>query len=52
MRLSNVDTGRLTGLKYKLICRFKLVVDMARNDTGGPAFLKRELMGLGVDRYW
>ena len=22
------------------------------NDTGGPAFLERELMGLGVDGYW
>ena len=28
VRLSNVDTGRLTGFKYKLICCFKLVTDM------------------------
>ena len=28
MRLSNVDIGRLTGFKYKLICRFKLAADM------------------------
>ena len=32
MRLSNVDTGRMTGLKYKLICHFKLAVDMVRYD--------------------
>ena len=28
MRLPDVDTRRLSGLKYKLICHFKLVVDM------------------------
>ena len=28
VRLSNVDTRRLTGLKYNLICRLKLAVDM------------------------
>ena len=57
-RLSNIDTGRLSGLKYKLICRFKLATDMVRggiqkfvNDTDKPAFLKREVMGLGVDGY-
>ena len=27
VRLLDVDTGRLTGLKYKLICRFKLAAD-------------------------
>ena len=57
MRLSDVDTGRLLGLKYKLICHFKLVADMVRvafgssNDTDGPAFQKRELVGLGVNGY-
>ena len=52
MRLPDVNTGKLLGLKYKLVCCFKLVVDMARgdiwefvNDMDGPAFLKRELMG-------
>ena len=42
-------------LKYKLICSFKLAADMVRdgirksvNDANGPAFLERELMGLGV----
>ena len=56
MRLSNVDIGRLSGLKYKLICSFKLAVDLVGggiwdfvNDKDGPSFLERELMGLGVD---
>jgi hypothetical protein len=59
VRLSNVDTGRLSGLKYKLICCFKLAADMLGdgirefvNDTDGPVFLERELIGLDVDRYW
>ena len=50
MRLPDVDTGRLSGLKYKLICRFKLAADIVRigiwkfvNDTDRPAFLEREL---------
>ena len=30
MKLLDVDTGRLSGLKYKLICHLKLVVDMLR----------------------
>jgi hypothetical protein len=52
VRLPDVDTGRLIGLKYKLICRFKLTVDMVGvrfrefvNDADGPAFLEKELMG-------
>ena len=28
MRLPDIDTRRLLGLKYKLICHFKLVTDM------------------------
>jgi hypothetical protein len=59
VRLSNVDTRRLKGLKYKLIGHFKLAADMIRggirefvNDMDGPAFLERELMRLGVDGYW
>ena len=58
MRLPNVDTRRLSGLKYKLMCSFKLAADMVRgcirefvNDMDGPAFLERKLMGLGVDGY-
>ena len=42
-----------------MICCFVLVVDVIRggirefvDDTDGPAFLERELVGLGVDRYW
>ena len=31
VRLPDVDTGRLSGLKYKLICSFKLVADMIRD---------------------
>ena len=57
VRLPDVDTGRLSVLKYKL-CRFKLAMDMVEggirefvNDTDGPAFLKRELLGLGMDGY-
>ena len=56
--LSNVDTRELAGFKDKLICQFILAVDMIRgdiqefvNDTDGPVFLERELMGLGVDGY-
>ena len=55
MKLPNVDTERV---KYKLICCFKLAADMVRggnrefvNDTDRPAFLERELLGLGVDGY-
>ena len=42
-----------------MICRFMLVADVVRggiwdfmNNADGPAFLERELMGLGVDGYW
>ena len=59
MRLPDVDNRRLSGLKYKLICRLKLVADMVGggirefvSDTDRPALLERELMGLGVDGYW
>ena len=45
--LLDVDTGRLSGLKYKLICRFKLAVDIVGggikefvNVTDRPAFLE------------
>ena len=58
MRLSNVDTGELAAFKDKLICYFILSADRLGggiwefvNDTDGPAFLERELMGLGVDGY-
>jgi hypothetical protein len=56
--LPDFATGRLSRLKYKLVCHFNLVVDMVKdgikecvNDIDGPAFLERELMGLGMDGY-
>ena len=59
MRLLTVDARGLLGLKYKSICHFKLVADMVGGgvrefvyDVDGPAFLKRELMGFSVGRYW
>ena len=58
VRLPHVDMGRLSGLKYKLICCFKLEAYMVWdrikvlvNYTDGPAFFERELMGLVVDGY-
>ena len=58
VRLSNVGAGRLLGLKYRLICLFKLAADMVGggiwkfvNDTERLAFLERELMRLGVNGY-
>ena len=53
-----MNTVRLSGLKYELVCNFELAADMIRsgvrefvNDAGGPAFLEWELMGFGVDGY-
>ena len=59
MRLLDVDTGRQSGLKYKLVvCHFELVVDMVGdgirefvNYVNGPAFLEKGLMGFGVGGY-
>ena len=50
-RLRGVDTRKLSGLKYKFVCYLKLVMNMVWefvHDAGGPAFLKRELVGFGV----
>ena len=59
MRLSDVETRELVGFQNELICCFILAADIIMggiwefvNDTDGPAFLERELMGLGVDGYW
>ena len=59
MRLSDVDAWELTGFQNQLICRFMLAADVVGgciweflNNTDGPAFLERELVGLGVDGYW
>ena len=38
MRLPDVDTGRLSGLKYRLVSHFKLVVHMVR---GGISSLSK-----------
>ena len=41
-RLPDVDTGRLLGLKFKLICHFKLAVDMDGMASGSmfsPGFI-------------
>ena len=53
----DVNTKRLSGMNYKLECCVKLVVDMIRDgdqkfvyDTDGQTFLKRKLMGFGVNR--
>ena len=58
MKLPDVDTWKLTEFQKQLICCFMLVADVAGggiqefvNDTDGPAFLERELVGLGVDGY-
>ena len=58
MRLSDVDTRRLSGTKYKLMCHFKLVAEMVGGgiqvfviDMVKPGFLERKLIGLGVDGY-
>jgi hypothetical protein len=59
VRLPDVDTRRLSGFKYELVCHFELVLGMVRggirefvNDVDRPAFLEKELMGFGVDGYW
>ena len=59
MRLSDVDTWELAGFQNKLIRRFMLAADGVGdgiqefvNNMDGPAFLERELVGLGVDGYW
>ena len=45
MWLSDVDTGRLSGLKYELIQHLKLVVDMVRGDI-------REFVNDAWDLVW
>jgi hypothetical protein len=58
MRLPDSNIGRLSGLKYKLIFRFKLAVDMVGddirefvNDAELLEFLEGELKSMGVDGY-
>ena len=58
MRLSDVDTWELMGFQHKLIHSFMLAADVVggsiqkfMNNVDGPAFLERELVGMGVDGY-
>ena len=44
-KLLDVDTGRLSGLKYELIQHLKLVVDMVRGDI-------REFVNDAWDLVW
>jgi hypothetical protein len=45
VRVSNVDTRRLAGFKYRLIFHFKLAAgrEFVSNTDGTAAFLEREL---------
>ena len=59
VKLSDVYTWELAGYQNWLICRFMLVTQVVgdgirefMNNADGPAFLERELVGLGVDGYW
>ena len=58
MRLMDINARGLSGLKYRLVCCFKLALDVVGGSVWGyvydidrPAFLKRELVGFGVDMY-
>ena len=58
VRLSDVDTRELAGFQNELIHRFMLASDVVgggiwefMNNADRPAFLERELVGLGVDGY-
>ena len=59
MRLLDVCTGRLSGLKYKLICCFKLAVDMVGGGGhqgvcelhGWASIPGKGADGIGVDGY-
>ena len=58
VRLMDIVTGRLSGLKYKLLCFFKMIVDMVWHsirafvyNVDGPTFPKRELVRFDLDRY-
>ena len=58
VRLSDVDTWELAVFQNQLIRCFMLAADVVRgsireflNNLDGPAFLERELVGLGVNGY-
>ena len=57
VRISYVDTWELE-FQNQLICRFMLAANVVEggiwefvNNMDGPAFLEKELVGLGVDEY-
>ena len=55
MRLLDANTGNLSGLKYKLVCHFKLAADMAKVPSGSlcmkwTSILKRELVWTSTGR--
>ena len=57
--LTDVETGGVTWLADKLVCCFKLAVNVFRGGiwrfvygSNRPAFLERDLMGLGVNGNW
>ena len=58
VRLSDVDTWELAGFQNQLIRHFMMAADVVGggirefvNYMGGPGFLERELVGLGLDGY-
>ena len=58
LTLTDVNTTIVSGLNQKFVCCFKLVVDMVRHgirqfvyNMDTPAFLKRDLVSFGVDKY-
>ena len=54
VRLTDANTRRLSGLKYKLVCHFKLAADMVMEFCKmrkTPAILERDLMRFGMDGY-
>ena len=58
MRLHDVDTGKLSGLKNELVYHFELVEHMVRddmrefvNDMDRQRFLERDLIGFGMCGY-
>ena len=58
-RLTDVETGGVSGLEDKLVCSFKLAADVLWGgiwyfvyDTDRTAFLERNPVGLSVDSNW
>ena len=54
----DINSETLSGLKFNLVCCFKLTVEMVGNGVresvygaDRPSILKRELVGFGMDGY-